>query len=148
MAKDYTALTTFLDAAPAFDAEVRNKSLQPLIAKLNSPEAGQTGFQVVSSDDVLEAIGNGVRSLTAQQLQRLQLFTSREEVDFNRQRIRGEMRDIFSGNTAVLDRLQALASRTKNYCEAFGFDSVSKRDLWKVLPNISKSYMAEYLARG
>lgn len=147
MGKDFAGLKTLLET-PAFDTVVRGKSLQPIMAILNSDEAGQTQFLSVPSDDVLDAIGDGVRTLTAEKLATLQLFTSRNEVNFQKQSVRREIRDIFSDNTTVQDRLAAIASRTRTFAEGLGFASITKEDLWKVLPLIFKSYMAEYQRRG
>ena len=149
MAKDYSALTTELDSNSRYDIAVRGKSLRPLMALLNAEQSGQTVAQAVSSDDVREAIGDGIRGLSAAQIQTLRLMIPDDgQVDFRKANIRNEIREVLTGKTAALTRLQAIATRTRTYGEAFGFERVTKQDLWKVLPNIPRSYMATYLARG
>ncbi len=148
MAKDYAALKGFLESEAGFDTNVRAKSIRPLIEQLNGEESGQTSSKVVSSEDVLDAIGSGIRTLTSAQKETLRLFTNRENVDFRKVSIRAEIIEVFSGQAQVLARIQSLVTRTKTFCERFGFDRVTKEDLWKVLPQIPKSYMAIYRARG
>lgn len=149
MTKNYSALTTELDTNARYDTAVQGKSLQPLMALLNTEESGQVVAQAVSSDDVREAIGDGIRGLSAAQIQTLRLMIPDDgRVDFRKANIRNEIREVLSGKTAALDRLRDVATRTRTYGEAFGFENVNKQDLWKVLPDIAKSYMATYLARG
>ena len=149
MSIDLVALETALETDPRYDVAVRAGKNRDLLALLNEAETGQTVFQAVAKDDVLEAIGDGVRSRTAAQIEALRLYTSGEQVDFRKPAIRTELQEIFTGNQPVQDRLRALATRTPSYGEAFGEGSeVTLSDLWKVLPQIPKSYMAQYLARG
>lgn len=148
MTKDFGGLKTLLETNAAFDTDVRGKSLQPVLAMLNGDESGESRFVAVLSDDVLDAVGDGVRALTSAQLATLQLYTSRDVVDFQKSSIRVEMREIFATQPAVQARLAAIASRTRTFAEGLGFSSVTKEDLWKVLPLIFKSYMAEYRRRG
>ena len=101
----------------------------------------------MDSEDVLDAIGGGIRNLTPQQLETLRIFTGRERVDFRKQGVRSELRQIFAGKRDVLDRLQTVGSRTATYGDRFG-GRVALRDLWAVLKDIPKSYMAQYIARG
>ncbi len=147
MSIDLVALETALETDPRYDVAVRAGKNRNLLALLNEAETGQTVFQAVAKDDVLEAIGDGVRSRTAAQIEALRLYTSGEQVDFRKPAIRTELQEIFTGNQPVQDRLQALATRTPSYGEAFGGE-VTLRDLWAVLKQIPKSYMAQYLARG
>ncbi len=149
MAKNYQALTTELQSRARYNSAVRGKSLQPLLALLNEEESGKTVPRSVPSIDVREAIGDGIRGLSASQIQTLRLMIPESgEVDFRRTAISDEIREVLTGKANALTRLQTLATRTRTYGEAFGFERVTKRDLWKVLPNIPKSYMATYLARG
>jgi len=147
MAIDLASLKTALENGARYDVAVRSGKNSVLLSLLREEEAGKTVFRSVSSEDVLEAIGDGVRGKSALQLELLRLYTSKENVDFSKAAIRTELRQIFTGQTVVLSRLQVLSSRTRSYSEAFGGD-VSLRDLWAVLPDISKSYMAQYKARG
>ena len=147
MSIDLNALKTALETDPRYDAGVRAGRNEELLALLKVAETGQTVFQSVSRDDVLEAIGDGVRSLTSAQIEALRLYTSGEQVDFRKPAILTEVREILSANQPVLDRLQAVAQRTRTFGEAFGGE-VTLRDLWAVLKQIPKSYMAQYLARG
>lgn len=148
MAKDFNALKVELENSARYDTAVRGKSLQPLMALLNEEEIGQRVFRATPAEDVREAIGDGVRSLTADQKATLRLFIGSDNlVDFRKPAIRAEIREVFSGKTDVLTRLRTVAQRTRTYGEAFGFEQVRKEDLWRVLPQIFKSYMAEYLRR-
>ena len=147
MPVDLDALKTALENDPRYDSAVRTGQNRELLNLLKDPETGQTVFQSVPKDDVLEAIGDGVRSLTTAQIETLSLYMSGEQVDFRKPPIRTELQQIFTGNTAVLDRLQTLEVRTRAYGEAFGGEA-TLRDLWVVLKQIPKSYMAQYLARG
>ena len=146
MATDLAALKTALETDTRYDAAVRSGKNSILLILLKEEEAGQTVFRAVTSEDVLDAIGDGVRGLTGVQLEMLRLYTSREFVDFRKTAIRAELREIFSGNASALTRLKTVESQVRSYGEGFG-GIVSFRDLWKVLPGISKSYMAKYKAR-
>lgn len=146
---DLIALKTALENDARYDTVVRSGKNSAVLALLNDDEVGQTRFLVVPIDDVLEAIGDGVRGLTAAQRETLKLFTVRDTVDFRKSAIRTEIREVFSGNATVLTRLQTVAQRTRTYGEAFtDSGAISLRDLWDVLKDIPKSYMAQYLARG
>ena len=147
MSIDLDALKAALESDARYDRAVRDGKNRELLALLSSPEPGITVFQSVPKDDALEAVGDGVRGLTPVQIETLRLYTSGEQVNFQKLAIRTEFREIFSGNQPVIDRLVAVAARTRSYGEAFGGE-VTLRDLWAVLPLIPKSYMAQYLARG
>lgn len=143
-----TTLKATLEIDPRYDGAVRSGKNSQILALLNENEAGQIQFLVVPTDDVLEAIGDGVRGLTAAQIETLCLFTARDTVDFRKEAIRDEIQEVFSGKAAVQTRLQAVGQRTRTYGEAFTDGGlVSLRDLWAVLKDIPKSYMAQYLVR-
>lgn len=145
---DLVALKTALETDVRYDAAVRSGKNSQVLALLNDPELGQTQLLMVPTEDVLEAIGDGVRGLTVAQRETLRLFTAREFVDFRKAAIRTEIREVFAGKAAVLSRLQAVAQRTRTYGEAFtDGEAVSLKDLWAMLKDIPKSYMAQYLAR-
>ncbi len=148
MIKDFAGLQAFLESDVDFDTAVRGKSIRPLLAQLNDSGPGTSIFQQVVSEEVLDAIGDGTRGLSAQELARLQLYTSRDEIDFTKPAIRAEIDEIFVGNTRVLASLATVSSRSETHGNVFGFDPVVKEDLWQILPNIAKSYMAVYRARG
>lgn len=147
MAINYSALQTDLENNTRYNRAVRDGKNRDLLSLLNDDESGQTVFRVVETNDLLDAIGSGVRSLSSGQLQILQIYTAKDQVDFTKASIRAEIQEIFIGQTAVQDQIQTLSSRTRSYGEGFG-GTIGLRDLWKVLPNINKSYMATYIARG
>lgn len=138
---DLQALKTALETDPRYDVAVRAGKNRDLLNLLNEPEVEQFQFLIVPTDDVLEAIGDGVRGLTVEQRETLRLFTAREFVDFRKPAIRTEVREVFTGNTAVLNRLRAVAQRTRTYGEAFG-GTVTSRDLGIALKGVAKSMTA------
>ena len=145
MVIDLAALKTALETNSRYDVAVTSGKNRDLLRLLNADEPNQTVFQAVSSEDVLDAIGDGIRSLTAMQLETLRIFTNREEVDFRKPSIRTELRQIFAGNDIVLTRITTAITKTRSYGEAFG-GTVTLQNLWAVLKNIPKSYMATKLA--
>lgn len=144
---DYTALQTALETDMRYDLAVRGGINRDLLNLLNEDEAGQTVDQIVTTDELLDTIGSGVRPLTVDALGTLQLYTNKDNVDLTKPSILAEILAIFTGQSAVQNRITTLSSRTRSYGEGFG-ETISLRDLWQVLPNISKSYMANYIARG
>jgi len=147
---DLAALTTVLDTDPRYDTKVRSGHGSGLLALLNAPEPGQTTFRSdVSVDEIKEAIGDGIRTLTAVKLQQLRFLVVDQGtgIDFTKAAIRTELREIFTGNTAVLGRLRDAVSRQKTFADSFGDEPITKEHLRQVLPQISKSYLAQYLAR-
>ncbi len=147
MAVDLDALRVELGTNPRYDAAVRSGKNRDLLVLLNEDEPAQTTFRIVPANEVREAIGDGIRGLTAVQIQALRLFVGEDGVDFTKKAIRDEIREIFSGNASALARLQAVAIRPKTYGEAFG-GVITLRNLWATLKDIPKSYMAQYFARG
>lgn len=144
---DLDTLANTLATDSRYDIAVISGKNQDLLALLGEAETGKTVFRSVPKDDVLEAIGDGVRTLTTTQIEMLCLYASGGEVDFRKPAIYAEIGQIFAGNQDVLDRLRVIATRTPSYGEAFKGE-VTLRDLWAVLKQIPKSYMATYLARG
>ncbi len=145
MAIDYVALQAALENDARYDSAVRGGRNRELLALLNAPETGRSVFQVVNTDDLLDAIGDGVRALTANQRETLKLYLAKETVDFTKANILTEIQNLFATQPVVLNRITAIASRPRSFGEAFGGE-VTLRDLWKVLPNITKSYMVSYIA--
>jgi len=148
MAIDLVALKTALETDSRYDAAVRSGKNRELLALLNADEVGQTAFNVVPTEDVLDAIGDGVRGMTAAKLQTLRLFTNHPEVDFRKASVRAELLEIFSGNVVVRARISAIAQRDRTFAEGIAGEEVRLKDLWAVLKDIPKSYMATWLARG
>ena len=159
MAKDFAALETALETDPRYDAAVRHdpilnvggKSLQPIMALLNEEDPdGDFVYTDVSVADVLDAApANKLKNLTADQRARLQVLKQGGDiVALSRPGIRAELLDVFQITEAQLATGLPVVRRRPRYGEAFGFDRVTKEDLWQVLPQITKSYMAQYRARG
>ena len=65
---DLAALKTALETDARYDATVRSGDNRSLLALLNDDEAGQTLPQIVQSDEVMDAIGDGIRGLTSEEL--------------------------------------------------------------------------------
>lgn len=142
MTVDLVSLRTALEFDARYDAAVVAGNNRGLLSLFNDDEeAGQTTFLQVDSEDVLDAIGDGVRGLSTARIETLRLFTSRETVDFRKQSIRRELRQIFTGNPDVLGRLQAVSSRPSTYAERFG-GQVTLQDL-AVLSDVPKSHRAK-----
>jgi len=149
MATDLVALKTALETDMRYDTVVTGGRNRELLVLLAAEEPGQTVFLSVPSAEVLDAIGDGVRSLTTEALAVLRLYTGGAEVDFRKAAIRAELLQVFAGQGAVIKRVTAIARRTRTYGEEFNPDgAVSLRDLWAVLKLIPKSYMATKLAQG
>ncbi len=144
---DLVELKIALETDPRYDNAVRTGKNRELLALFAADTTGLT-FLKVGPEDVMDAIGDGVRGLTAEQREILLLFTSGEAVDFRKVATRTEIRQVFDSKAAVLARLQAVGSRTATFGDAFGDSPVSLRDLWAVLRDIPKSYMATKLAEG
>ena len=160
MAVDLAALKAELED-PRYDAAVTSSKNRDILALLGEDVPGQMVFRAVPAQDVREAVGDGVRSLTAVQVQILRLFAGGDgDVDFTRAAIRDEIQQLFIEtplsrwtlsklfpNRPVLARLQALVTRNRRYCDSCG-GMPTLRDLWAALRQIPKSYMAQYFARG
>lgn len=136
---DLAALRTALENDARYDTAVRAGKNRDLLNLLGEDEAGDTQFLVVPSEDVLEAIGDGVRN--PQALAIIQLFTARETVDFTKLSVRTELREALVSNPAAQARLDAVMFRTRTFGEAFG-GTVTSRDLGIVLKGIAKSMTA------
>ena len=116
------ALKTDLETNVRYDADIRAGNNSKLVELLSEEEIGQTIFIQATVDQVKGAIGSGVRSLSAAQIQTLRFLVDSggDVVDFSVRAIREELAQIFTGQTAVIDRLTALASHPRTYGEAFG----------------------------
>lgn len=158
MAQDFAALKTALETDARYDAAVRHdpiantggKSLQPIMALLNAEDpSGAYVYEDVLVADVLDAApANKLKNLTTVDRARLQVLKQGGDiVALSRSGIRTELLDVFGVTEDQLATGIPSVRRKPRYGEAFGFKTVTKQDLWKVLPQIAKSYMAQYLAR-
>ena len=160
MAKDFAALQVALDTDPRYDAAVRHdpvlntggKSLQPIMALLNEEDStGSFVYSDIPVADIIDAApANKIKNLTAIERARLQLLKQggdQELVGTSRLGVRTELLDVLGITIAQLATGVPAVRRRPRFGEAFGFDRVRKEDLWKVLPQIAKSYTAHYLAR-
>ena len=68
---DLSALKAALETDLRYDAAVRAGRNMGLLTLLIETETGQTVYQAVPKDEVLEAIGDGVRGLSAAQIEKL-----------------------------------------------------------------------------
>ena len=145
MAIDLAALKTALETDSRYDAAVKAGKNRDLLTLLNASEPARTKIVTTTRDDVMEAIGDGIRTLTSMEVETLSLLLGVDTVDFTKAGILSEIENIFSANATVLSRLRALHTVSRTYGEAFAGepgDVVTNRDLGAVLSQIPKSYMA------
>lgn len=140
MTIDLAALKTALETDPRYDADVRAGRNRNLVILLDDPEVGKTKVLKVGGEDVLNAIGEGVRGLIDKDRETLRLFTDRIDIDFSKPSIDAEIREIFKTDTDVLARLDTLTKRTQTYGEAFG-GTISIDDIRLSVRQISKSFI-------
>lgn len=138
--KDYAALKTALEDV-AYDADVTAKTLRPLLARLNAEHPTEFRTTVVERAEVVAAIGPAIRTMSGDVLQRLRIVLEGEQFDFGNSVLTDELRQIVTDSDARA-RLIALARRPMLVCEEFGFERMTKEDLWIVLRQISKSHLA------
>jgi len=122
---DLVALVTELETNPRYDASVRSGNNTETTRLLGELEVGQTVFTTATIDQVKEAIGSGIRTLTLEQKADLRFLVESggDVVDFSVPAIRTELSQIFTGQSAVVTRLTGLAAttiRTLSFGEAFG----------------------------
>ncbi len=142
MDKNPDALKGELETADRYDSAVVAGRNSELVELLNEEEEGEVITVSVSSDDVREAIGNGIRGLSATQIQTLRLMIPENgQVDFSRAGIRNEIREVLTGKAAALARLTALATRPRTYGEAFGYERVGLTDVRQAVRQIAKSFI-------
>ncbi len=141
-------LKTALETDPRYKAAVENGSNSTLLELLGEDHPTEKVGQTLSRDEVLEAIGPGLRALTGDALNRLRILTAGDTVDFSRQGVRDEVEAIFAADAGALTRIRNVAGRSKSNGEAAAGGQVTLRDLWKVLPQIPTSHHAKYLAEA
>lgn len=141
---DYAALQVALDTDMRYDESVRGPSLTPIAALLHELDGREDPVEISCTANALRsAVGDGLRGLNQVQVQRLLFLTQQDgEVDMADAGIRAEVFEILSGSATAQTRLADVSSRPAQYCDAFGFERVSKEDLWRVLPGIPKAYMS------
>lgn len=147
MVKDYDALTTALTTDPRYAAAVPGSGITPMLALLNARDpVGDFVFHDVPIADVLEAAGQTrMKALTDVERGRLAVLKDESFVRLSRSQIRAEMLDVF-GITEDQLASGVPESRTRpRFCESFGFDQVTKQDLFRVLPNVPMSHLAQWL---
>jgi len=139
---DPVALKTDLENNPRYHDSVVAGDNSRTLELLSEDEPGQTIFVIVAVDEVKEAIGNGIRSLTAAQIQALRFLVDSggNTVDFSVRAIRQELAQIFSTQQPVKDRLVAVASRTRTYSEAHG-GVASLDDVRAAVAQITKAHI-------
>ena len=142
---DLAALITELETNPRYDATVVSGSNSGTLALLLEDEPGQTTFTTATANEVRQAVGNGIRTLTAAQIQQLRFLVSEgdEGVDFSVPAIRQELAQIFDSQQPVKDRLAALASRPRTFGEAFG-GQPTLNDVRAAVRQISKSLISQH----
>ena len=136
---DLAALTTELETNPRYDATVVSGNNTGTVALLAELEPSQTTFVQATPDEVRKAVGDGIRTLSAAQIQALRFLVGEEGgVDFSIPEIRQELAQIFTGQSAVVARLTALASRPRTFGEAFG-GKVTLNDVRAAVKQIAKA---------
>lgn len=139
------ALQTALETDPRYAAAWAAGDNATLVSLLNQRHPTNTAFQSVSRETLLTAIGEGIRALTGDALARLRVIAAGESVDLSQASRRQELTQIFTGQTDVLTRLSAAATRPATYADAFGAQRVSIEDVRAVARLSSTSYRARYL---
>ncbi len=136
------ALKTDLETNARYDADIRAGNNSKLVELLSEEEIGQTIFIQATVDQVKGAIGSGVRSLSAAQIQTLRFLVDSggDVVDFSVRAIREELAQIFSSQPLVTARLTALVSRSRTFGEAFG-GKVSLNDVRAAVKQIAKAHI-------
>lgn len=142
-----TALKAALESNPRYDTAVRTGKNRVLLQLLGDLEPGQSIFRLASRDDVLEAVGDSIRTMTAVRRETLSLYLVDAQVDFRRLTTFSEIMETVADDMTAGLRIAAIASTPRTYGEAFSGE-VTLRDLWAVLIQIPKSYMATKAAEN
>ncbi len=139
---DFDALRTALENDARYDTAVREGANSTLVGLLNELELGQTVITDISRQDAIKAFRDEIRTLTAQQLQRLRLLVDSGSVRTSDSDVRAELADIFGGgsNPAIV-RLSAAATRDATYGDAFGYPQVSLNTVREAVRLIDKSFI-------
>lgn len=144
---DLVAFKTELEVNSRYDSAVRGGHNRELLVLLKEIEPGKTVFRPdVPVSEVRATIGNGVKGLSSDNVTLLnfQVPTS-GVVDFSQQGVRDAIDEVFASKQGVLNRISTMRSRPRSWGEAFG-GQFNLKDLHAVLPQISKSKLATYMA--
>lgn len=144
MPEDFDGLVIALETDSRYDADVRGGGNATLVNLLNELESGQTVITDISRQDAIKAFKDEIRTLTAQQLQRLRLLVDSESssVRTSDSDIRAELADIFGGGSSpAIVRLTAVATRDATYGDAFGYPSVGINVVRRAVKLIAKSFI-------
>lgn len=138
---DLAALRTYIEGDVTLMALLAAGNNGELVRRINeTPDAGRVPI-VARRDDVLAAIGDGLRLLTDPQLQKLRILMSGETVDFRLQAVQAEVREVFVGQTTVLSRIAQAVTRPKRLADRFGAEEVSLHDVRAVAKAVPSSLL-------
>lgn len=130
---------------PVYDTAVTSGRNRDLLDLLNTPDpALPKKWLTVERDDFLEIIAS--ETFPAEVEGRIRTYLATEQpIPTDRAAVRQWLQANLSASAVMA--LKALAEVEGKPSDAFG-DEVSLRDLWAVLREIPKSYMAMKLAQG
>lgn len=141
---DFDALQAYIEGDVGLLALLDAGSNGELVTALDIADIGTTPI-VVSRQAVLAAIGDGIRLLNDASLQKLRILLGGETVDFRVAATRVELRQLFTGNQTVLDRLTAIATRAKRLADQFDTEKVSLNDVREIARRVPSSMLNKYL---
>ena len=145
---DDAALTTALNTDSRYAAAVPGSSVGPILDLLNERDsAGAFVFHDVPIADVLEAAGQTrMAALTGDERGRLSILRDEGFVRLSKPQIRAEFLAVFGITENQLATGVPEARSRPRFCEAFGFEQVTKRDLFRVLRDVPASHLAQWVA--
>jgi len=136
---DMNAFVIELATNPRYDDSVRRGDNSLTTKLLHDLEPGKTMFRKVPVAEVRAAIGNGVKGLSADNMQMLNFQVPAEgEVDFSQQGVRDAIDEAFLGKVGLLNKIAVMRSRDRTYGEAFG-DQPGLNDVRKAVKQIAKA---------
>jgi len=136
---DLAAFITELETNPRYNDTVRRGDNAGTLILLHELEPGKTTFRTVTVAEVRATIGNGVKGLSADNMQLLNFQVPAEgEVDFGQQGVRDAIDEALTGKTGALNRIAAMRSRPRSYGEAFG-DQPTLNDIRIAVRQIEKA---------
>ena len=144
---DHAALTTALNTDPRYAAAVPGSSTGPIWELLNARDpAGTFTFHDVPIADVLEAAGQArMKALSSDERGRLSVLRDEGSVRLSKPQIRAEFLDVLGiTEDQLASGVPEVRSRPR-FCEAFGFEQVTKQDLFRVLRDVPASHLAQWL---